>query len=165
MKRFIGISLAALIGLAPSWQAFGWGTVTGPRGGTATVGPRGGGYAHGPNGGTAYRGPRGAGAVYGPNGGAAVRGPYGGAAAVGPYGGTAYRPPAYGAPVYGRPPVYGGPVYRPWVAAPYYGAVVAGVTLGTMIAATAPPPPPSPALCWYWANQAYNQGYWDYCGR
>src|SRR4029077_12761557 len=96
MNRFIGISLAGLIGVAAPMQAFGWGTVTGPRGGTATTGPRGAGYAQGPNGGTAYRGPRGAGAAYGPNGAAAVRGPYGGAAAVGPYGGTAYRAPGYG---------------------------------------------------------------------
>jgi hypothetical protein len=74
MNRFIRISLAVLLGFAAPLQAFGWGTVTGPRGGTATTGPRGGGYAQGPN------------------GAAAVRGPYGGAAAVGPNGGTAYRP-------------------------------------------------------------------------
>ena len=169
MNRFIWISLAALIGFAVPLQVFGWGTVTGPRGGTATTGPRGAGYAQGPNGGTAARGPRGAGYAQGPNGAAAVRGPYGGAAAVGPNGGTAYRPPAYGRPVYGRPvyggPVYAGAVYRPWVAAPYYGAVVAGVALGTVIAAATPPPPPSPALCWFWSSPAHNQGYWDYCSR
>ena len=102
MNRFIRISLAALIGFAAPLQAFGWGTVTGPRGGTATTGPRGAGYAQGPNGGTAARGPRGAGYAQGPNGAAAVRGPYGGAAAVGPNGGTAYRAPAYGGPVYAR---------------------------------------------------------------
>jgi hypothetical protein len=32
-----------------------------------------------------------------------------------------------------------------------------------MIAVTAVPPAPSPALCWYWASPAQNQGYWDYC--
>ncbi len=49
MNRFIRISLAALIGFAAPLQAFGWGTVTGARGGTATTGPRGAGYAQGPN--------------------------------------------------------------------------------------------------------------------
>lgn len=55
---------------------------------------------------------------------------------------------------------------RPWVVRPYYGAVVAGVTLGAMIAATTvavAPAAPSPTLCWYWADQAMVQGYWDYC--
>lgn len=74
-------------------------------------------------------------------------------------GGTAYRGPMGGAPS-GQTAGH-----RPWVAAPYYGAVVAGVTLGTVIAATAPPPPPSPALCWFWSSAAHNQGYWDYCAR
>ena len=41
MNHIIRISLAAVIGLAAPLQAFGWGTVTGPRGGTATTGPRG----------------------------------------------------------------------------------------------------------------------------
>src|ERR1700756_3567301 len=59
MNRFSRISLAALIGFAAPLQAFGWGTVTGPRGGTATTGPRGAGYAQGPNGAAAVRGPRG----------------------------------------------------------------------------------------------------------
>lgn len=55
---------------------------------------------------------------------------------------------------------------RPLVVRPYYGAVVAGVTLGAMIAATTvavAPPAPSASLCWYWADQAMIQGYWDYC--
>ena len=69
MNRFIRISLAAVIGFAAPLQAFGWGTVTGPRGGTATTGPRGAGYAQGPNGASAARGPRGAGYAQGPNGG------------------------------------------------------------------------------------------------
>ena len=104
------------------------------------------GAVSGPNGGAAYRGPAGGAAVRGPHGGAAIRGPYGGAAVRGPHGGTAY--------------VRG---VRPWVRAPYYGAVVAGVTIGVLIAATTVPPAPSPALCWYWASPAQSQGYWDYC--
>lgn len=55
---------------------------------------------------------------------------------------------------------YGGGV-RPWVAAPYYGTVIAGVTLGAIIAATAAPP--APGLCWFWASPEQDQGYWDYC--
>ena len=50
---------------------------------------------------------------------------------------------------------------RPWVAAPYYGTVIAGVTLGAIIAATAAPP--APGLCWFWASPEQDQGYWDYC--
>ena len=48
MNRFISIALAVLLGIWAPMQAFGWGTVTGPRGGTATTGPRGAGYAQGP---------------------------------------------------------------------------------------------------------------------
>jgi hypothetical protein len=107
----------------------------------------GGGAAVGPNGGAAVRGPYGGAAARGPNGGTAVRSPYGGAAAVGPNGGVAVR----------------GAIYRPYVRAPYYGAVVAGVALGTVIAVSAPPPVPAPGLCWFWSNPAGTQGYWDYC--
>jgi hypothetical protein len=160
MNGLARLCLAAAMGLSIPLHAFGWGSVTGPHGGTATTGPRGAGYAQGPNGATAYRGPAGAGAAYGPNGATAYRGPYGGAAATGPYGGTAYRAPYAGGAVYAT-----GAVVRPWVAAPYYGGVVAGVTLGTLVAATAPPPPPSPALCWFWSSPAHTQGYWDYCSR
>jgi hypothetical protein len=162
MNRIARHVLVAALAMSFPLQAFGWGTVTGPRGGSAYRGPMGGGYAHGPNGGTAARGPYGAGAAVGPHGGAAVRGPYGGAAAVGPNGGAAVRAPYPGGAV--RPPYYGGAVaVRPWTPYPYYGAVVAGVTLGTVIAATAPPRPPSPSLCWFWTSPAQNQGYWDYC--
>ena len=164
MNGLTRLCLAATVGLSIPLHAFGWGSVTGPHGGTAAMGPRGAGYAQGPNGATASRGPRGAGAAYGPNGATAYRGPYGGAAATGPHGGTAYRAPYAGGAVYGTRPVYAGAVVRPWVAAPYYGAVVAGVTLGTVIAATTPPPPPAPQLCWLWSSPAHNQGYWDYCG-
>ena len=181
MNGLARLCLAAAMGLWIPLHAFGWGTVTGPHGGTATTGPRGAGYAQGPNGGSAMRGPRGAGyaqgpnggtayrgpagaaTAYGPHGGTAYRGPYGGATATGPYGGTAYRAPYAGGTVYGTRTVYAGAVVRPWVAAPYYGAVVAGVTIGTIVAATAPPPAPSPALCWFWSSPAHTQGYWDYC--
>jgi hypothetical protein len=77
------------------------------------------------------------------------------------------RPAARGAVVVRRPvavvrPVYR-PVMRPWVRRPYYGTIVAGVALGTLIAVTAAPPPPDPTLCWYWANPENTQGYWDHC--
>ncbi|HEY6256780.1 MAG TPA: hypothetical protein VIY51_13400 [Xanthobacteraceae bacterium] len=58
-----------------------------------------------------------------------------------------------------------GGVVRPWVRRPYYGTVVAGVALGTVIAATAVPPAPSSDLCWYWSNSSQTKGYWDYCNR
>lgn len=141
MNRLVIFGLGACLALsAVSNDAFGWGAVTGPRGGAAYRGPMGG---------AAVRGPYGGGAVRGPYGGTAVRGPYGAGAVRGPYGGV-----AVGGPV---------AVYRPWVARPYYGAVIAGVTVGALVAATAPPPPPSPELCWYWGNSAKTQGYWDYC--
>ena len=54
-------------------------------------------------------------------------------------------------------------VVRPWVRRPYFGTVVAGVALGTLIAATAVPLAPAPNLCWYWTNSSQTQGYWDYC--
>jgi hypothetical protein len=52
---------------------------------------------------------------------------------------------------------------RPWVRRPYYGTVVAGITLGTIIAATAVPSAPGPDLCWFWSNSSHTRGYWDYC--
>jgi hypothetical protein len=147
MNRLATFGFAALLGLSLAPNAFGWGAVTGPRGGAAYRGPAGGAAVRGPAGGAAVRGPAGGAAARGPYGGAAVRTPYGGAAAVrGPYGGVAY---------------VGG--VRPWVRAPYYGAVVAGVTIGAVIAATTVPPAPAPELCWYWSSPAQNQGYWDYC--
>ncbi len=141
------VIVAASLGLAAAPDAFGWGAVGGPAGGAA------------------YRGPYGGAAVRGPAGGAAVRGPYGGAAVRGPAGGAAVRAP-YGAAAV-RAPYGGGAVYvrgvRPWTPAPYYGAVVAGVAIGAIIATTAVPPAPSPQLCWFWSSPAQNQGYWDYC--
>jgi hypothetical protein len=58
--------------------------------------------------------------------------------------------------------------YRAWVHRPYYGAVIAGVTLGTVIAVSTPRVVPvltvaNPNLCWYWSDPAEINGYWDYC--
>jgi hypothetical protein len=55
---------------------------------------------------------------------------------------------------------------RGWASRPYYGTVVGGVALGTMIAvatAGAVPAAPAPNMCWFWADQAQINGYWDYC--
>ncbi len=60
---------------------------------------------------------------------------------------------------------YGYGAYRPWVNRPYFGTMVAGVALGTLITATAVPASPSPELCWYWADSGNTQGYWDYCSQ
>jgi len=63
-----------------------------------------------------------------------------------------------------RPPNYR-PYYRPWRNQAYFGAIIAGVTLGAIIATAvnAAPPPPSPDLCWYWNDPSLTSGYWDYC--
>jgi hypothetical protein len=56
---------------------------------------------------------------------------------------------------------------RGWHHRPYYGNVVAGIAIGTIIAAAAAnaaPEPPGPNLCWYWTNPRHTHGYWDYCG-
>lgn len=56
--------------------------------------------------------------------------------------------------------------YRGWVSRPYYGRAFAGITIGTIIAATAvglAPVAPDPTLCWFWSDQAMVNGYWDYC--
>ena len=55
---------------------------------------------------------------------------------------------------------------RPWVRRPYYGTIVAGVVLGTIVTVAAVgmiPRRPAPDLCWYWADPYRNRGYWDYC--
>ena len=55
---------------------------------------------------------------------------------------------------------------RSWVRRPHYGSIIAGIALGTIVAAAVAgvvPPPPRPDLCWYWADRAYRTGYWDYC--
>jgi hypothetical protein len=54
--------------------------------------------------------------------------------------------------------------YRHWNKRPYYGTVIGGVALGTILGAAAyNAVAPAPNLCWYWANPAMTQGYWDYC--
>ena len=55
---------------------------------------------------------------------------------------------------------------RVWAPRPYFGTVVGGVALGTVIAAAAvgtAPVAPAPNMCWFWADSAMVQGYWDYC--
>ena len=55
---------------------------------------------------------------------------------------------------------------RVWTNRPYYGRVVGGVAIGTIIAAGvigAAPAAPAPNMCWYWADPSQSRGYWDYC--
>ena len=85
------------------------------------------------------------------------------------YPGWRGQPGWRGAPVWRGPPGWVGRPYwygRPWVQRPYYGTIIAGVALGTLItvaAIGAVPPRPAPDLCWYWADPEGAQGYWDYC--
>ena len=54
------------------------------------------------------------------------------------------------------------PAVPPW----YWGSVVAGVTVGAVIAVAAAgsaPRAPSSELCWYWTNSSMTRGYWSYC--
>jgi len=107
----------------------------------------------------------------------------GGAVVVGPRGGVAVRRGVVGAPrgvvgprvvapraVVGVPRAYVGRPFRayryarPWSRRAYYGTVVGGVALGTLLAvAAAPAVAPAPGLCWYWADPYQTRGYWDYC--
>ena len=55
---------------------------------------------------------------------------------------------------------------RVWAPRPYYGTIVGGVALGTMIAVTtmgAAPAVPAPNMCWFWTDSTQMSGYWDYC--
>jgi hypothetical protein len=55
---------------------------------------------------------------------------------------------------------------RVWAPRPYYGTIIGGVALGTIIAVSAAsvaPVAPAPNMCWYWVDSAQVQGYWDYC--
>jgi hypothetical protein len=85
------------------------------------------------------------------------------------YPGWRGQPGWRGAPVWRGPPGWSGRPYwygRPWVRRPYYGTIIAGVALGTIITVAAVgyvPPRPAPNLCWYWADPYGNRGYWDYC--
>ena len=49
----------------------------------------------------------------------------------------------------------------------FWGHVVFGVTLGTVltVAANAVPVAPDPSLCWTWTNEDLTRGYWYYCDR
>jgi hypothetical protein len=95
-------------------------------------------------------------------------GPHGG---PGPrvYPGWRGEPGWRGAPAWRGPPGWAGRPYwfgRPWVRRPYYGTIIAGVALGTILtvaAIGAVPPRPRPDLCWYWADPEGTRGYWDYC--
>ena len=54
--------------------------------------------------------------------------------------------------------------YRHWNKQPYYGTVIGGIALGTILGAAAySAVAPAPNLCWYWADPSMTQGYWDYC--
>ncbi|MGC1180853.1 MAG: hypothetical protein ACLQF1_12700 [Methyloceanibacter sp.] len=54
--------------------------------------------------------------------------------------------------------------YRHWSKRPYYGTVIGGVALGTILGAAAySAAAPAPNLCWYWADPSMTRGYWDYC--
>jgi hypothetical protein len=92
-----------------------------------------------------------------------VRGPVGPRGFVG-------RPGYVGRPAYvGRPGIYRGAYvrgYRPWYRRPYFGTIVGGIALGTILTAAAvgvPPAAPAPDLCWFWADPSETTGYWDYC--
>ena len=52
---------------------------------------------------------------------------------------------------------------RPWSSRAWYGTVIGGVTLGTIIAVSAVPPVPADNLCWFWVDSFENRGYWDWC--
>lgn len=59
-------------------------------------------------------------------------------------------------------PVRPVPAVRPW----YWGRVVAGVTIGTVItvaAVNSVPKAPSPELCWFCSDASRTRGYWTYC--
>jgi len=80
------------------------------------------------------------------------------------------RPGFVGRPGYGGGPgFYRGAYvrgYRPWYRRPYFGTIVGGIALGTILTAAAvgvAPAAPAPDLCWYWADPAQTTGYWDYC--
>lgn len=55
---------------------------------------------------------------------------------------------------------------RVWAPRPYYGTIIGGIALGTIIVASAAgtaPAAPGPNMCWFWVDSAQVQGYWDYC--
>lgn len=57
-------------------------------------------------------------------------------------------------------------VVRPWVRKPYFGRVIGGVVIGSIIVvgvAGVAPAASASDLCWYWTDQTRTRGYWDYC--
>ncbi len=55
---------------------------------------------------------------------------------------------------------------RAWGARPYYGTIVGGVALGSLIVASSmgvAPVAPAPNMCWFWTDSSQMSGYWDYC--
>jgi hypothetical protein len=58
-------------------------------------------------------------------------------------------------------------VVRRWYHRPYYGRIIGGIAIGTILAASAyyayAEEPPAPGLCWYWVDEDETEGYWDYC--
>ncbi len=68
----------------------------------------------------------------------------------------------------GRPGfrIGGGRPFRGLVRRPYYGTILGGIALGTVIGvavAGTVPEAPAPNMCWFWSDPSYSQGYWDYC--
>lgn len=57
--------------------------------------------------------------------------------------------------------------YRKWHRRPYYGYIIGGIALGSILAASYyydyAYEPPAPGLCWFWADPSEQSGYWDYC--
>jgi hypothetical protein len=58
-------------------------------------------------------------------------------------------------------------IVRRWYHRPYYGRIIGGIAIGTILAASAyyayAAEPPAPGLCWFWVDEDETQGYWDYC--
>ena len=55
---------------------------------------------------------------------------------------------------------------RAWGARPYYGTIVGGVALGSLIVVSSmgvAPIAPAPNMCWFWTDPSQMSGYWDYC--
>lgn len=55
---------------------------------------------------------------------------------------------------------------RAWGARPYYGTIVGGVALGSLIVVSSmgvAPVAPAPNMCWFWTDSSQMSGYWDYC--
>jgi hypothetical protein len=51
-------------------------------------------------------------------------------------------------------------------ARPYYGTIVDGVALGSLIVASSigvAPVAPAPNMCWFRMDETQIGGYWDYC--